>query len=231
MESFTLKNRVPANASMHNRAFTLLEMMVCIAIIGILSAILIVSQSSFSKGNVLTDTTYTIALSVREAQSLGLSSRAFSGIPNAGYGVHFGDSTKYYDQFADIVPAAPGSQGNANCPGHASAAGLPDSRPGDCYETNISEQFKRYSLSQGYTITKICGSTNGGTSWSFCTAPAQNHTLDILYERPNTQAVITFDNASAAYTAAAVDLQSPQGGLRCVIATQLGEVLVSSTCP
>jgi prepilin-type N-terminal cleavage/methylation domain-containing protein len=225
MESTTLKTRIPLK--INNRAFTLLEMMVCIAIIGIMSAILIVSQTSFSKGNILTDTAYTVALSVREAQSLGLASRAFGIYNNAGYGVHFGDSTTYYDQFADVVPAAPGTN-SVNCPGHTSAAGLPDSRPGNCYEDNTTEQVRRYSLSKGYTITKICGSTNGGT---FCSAPSQGQTLDILYERPNTQAVITFNNAGTAYNAAAIDLQSPQGGLRCVIATQLGEVLVSSTCP
>jgi prepilin-type N-terminal cleavage/methylation domain-containing protein len=227
MESISLKKNVQKN-----RGFTLVEMLVCLAIIGVLSVILVISQTNFNRTNILTDTSYTVALSVREAQTLGLSSRTFSGVANAGYGVHFGDSTSYYDQFADILPAAPGDQAHpATCPGHASAASLPDSRPGNCYEDSASEQVRRYTLSQGYTISKICGSTDGGTTWGFCSAPGQGNTLDIIFERPNTQSVITFNAGGAAYSAAAVDILSPQGGLRCIITTQLGEITVNSNCP
>ena len=105
MESFPLKQKL----SVHARAFTLVEMIVVLSIISILTVIVVVGQTSFNKSNLLTDTAYTVALSMRETQTLGLSSRTFSSVPNAGFGVHFGDSTAYYDQFADIYPAAPGT--------------------------------------------------------------------------------------------------------------------------
>ena len=54
----------------------------------------------------------------------------------------------------------------------------------------------------------------------------------ILYMNAlTTQAVITSNNATVSYSAAAIDISSPQTGTRCVIATQFGEIYVSTTCP
>ena len=141
MESTTLKKN--KKLCTQQRGFTLIEMLTVVAIIGILSTILIVNQNTFNKSNILNDTAYTVALSVRLMQSFGLSSRGFTNsgntISNAGYGIHFGDSSTYYDTYADIYPTAIANQALSyayNCP-HTSGDTTPAARPGDCLYENI----------------------------------------------------------------------------------------------
>ncbi len=209
-------------------------MLVVVAIMGVLSTILIVNQTNFSKSNILNDTAYTVALSVRLMQSFGLSSRGFTSsgttVSNAGYGVHFGDSTTYYDTFADVSPGLPGS--TTNCPGHSQSAG-PEARPGNCYYDGAQERVQTYTLRNGYTISKICPSSNGiQFLQSSCFVPGGGNTADIVYERPNIQAVITLNSATIVVKAVEIYIKAPAPltTTRCVIANQLGEVYVPQTC-
>jgi prepilin-type N-terminal cleavage/methylation domain-containing protein len=209
------------------RGFTLIEMLIVVAIIGILTIVIIVSQKNFNVATLLTDTAYTVALSIRQSQSFGLSSRVYTptNTYDTGYGVHFGDSNNSYEVFADTSPGAPGNPNN--CPGHTSPSGYPDARPGDCFYDSGDGLVQTYTLGGGYTISQIIGTqSNGSTQPVF-----PGGTLDIVYERPNTQAVITMNSASIPLTSATIEITSPQGGTRCVIANNLGEVSVSSTCP
>ncbi len=211
------------------QGFTIIELLVVVAIIGILTIVILVSQRNFNSATLLTDTTYTIALSIREAQSFGLSSRNNSGVYNAGYGVHFGDTANSYVVFADTNPGGAGSDYTGNCPGHTQTnANYPDARPGNCYYDSGDGLVQTYTLGGGYTISKIVGTLSNGQSTSF--TPGSG-TLDIVYERPNTQAVITMNNSTVAFSSVTLDVVSPQGGLRCVLVNNLGEVSVSSTCP
>ena len=74
MASLPVLNRTrPAHAAL--AGFTLVEMIVVLAIIGIISGVVITGQSAYNQSLLLTDTTYTVAYSIRQAQSLGLSSR------------------------------------------------------------------------------------------------------------------------------------------------------------
>jgi prepilin-type N-terminal cleavage/methylation domain-containing protein len=87
MESTSLKimktdHQAPA------RGFTIIEMLVVLAIITLLLGVVLSSQSIFNRTLLLTDTAYTVALSVRQTQSLGLSGRENSGLTNVGYGIH-----------------------------------------------------------------------------------------------------------------------------------------------
>jgi prepilin-type N-terminal cleavage/methylation domain-containing protein len=133
------------------RGFTLLEMFVVVAIIAIILSVILVNQSSFNRNNLLTDTAYSVALSVRQTQSIGLSGRAINTTSkNTGYGIHVetagASPITTYTQFADIYPDVvtislmPGSQLPTGlnqigtvCTGHTVLTpSSPEARPGDC---------------------------------------------------------------------------------------------------
>lgn len=216
------------------RAFTIVELIVVLAIISILSVVVIIGQGSFDKTLTITDTAYTVALSVREAQTFGLSSRARSGITNTAYGVHFAAATpKSYLMFADVYPVAPGLTGSLICPGHP-AASSPDAKPGNCtYDAAQNELVQSFTFNRGYTITNVCGhETSDGTAR--CTSTGYLTGLDVVFLRPNTDSVVTgiTSGGTVGLSDAQITLQAPQGGSRLICVTAVGEVSVaSSTCP
>ncbi len=219
------------------RGFTLVEMIVVLAIIIIITTIALLGQSSFNRSMVLTDTAYTIAFSVREAQALGISSRAFAGTQDAGYGVHFANqSPSSYKLFADTYPAAPGdTQYTAICPGHPNVpATNPEAKPGDCIQTLESEVVRTYSLNNGFRISGFCGRQSNGVQ--LCNGALD--ALDIIYLRPNTQSVITGVNGNirTALQDATIRISSPDGTTeRCIYVSKVGQVSVvqegEAECP
>lgn len=213
---------------MPQRGFTLVEMIVVLAIIVIITTIAMLGQSSFNRSMVLTDIAYTIAFSVREAQSLGISSRAFGGTQDAGYGIHFTNGTPTsYKLFADINPAAPGDTSYPLiCPGHPNVPGTnPEAKPGDCIQTLESEVVRTYNLNNGFRIGSFCGTRTNGVA--LCSGALD--ALDILYLRPNTQSVITGVQGSTrtTLTDATIRVLSPDGlAERCIYVSKVGQVSV-----
>lgn len=210
------------------RGFTLVEMMVVLAIIVIITTIALVGQSTFNRSLVLTDVAYTLAFSVREAQSLGLSSRAFAGTQNAGYGVRFSAaSAGSYTLFADTHPAAPGRTGQADCPGHPEvSASNPEAKPGDCLQSQASEIVRTYSLNNGFRISSFCGAeVSGGTK----RCNGYLDAIDIVYLRPNTQSVITGVRGATRVPLAnaVIHVSSPDGqASRCIAVSKAGQISV-----
>ncbi len=219
------------------RGFTLVEMIVVLAIIIIITTIALLGQSSFNRSMILTDTAYTIAFSIREAQALGISSRTFAGTQDAGYGVHFGNlSPTSYKLFADTHPIAPGdTQYPGICPGHPNVpASNPEAKPGDCIQTLESEVVRTYSLNNGFRISGFCGRQSNGVP--LCNGALDS--LNIVYLRPNTQSVITGVNGNirTALQDATIRISSPDGTTeRCIYVSKVGQVSVvqegEAECP
>ncbi|MBU2104034.1 type II secretion system GspH family protein [Patescibacteria group bacterium] len=214
-----------------SRGFTLVEMLVVLAIIVIVTGIAINGQSSFNKTVILTDTAYTLAFSIREAQSLGLSSRYFGGFQNAGYGVHFSSgSLTSYILFADTNPGIPGSSQGGICPGHTVASG-PEARPGNCTYELPSEGVRTSTFNRGFKISKFCGFDRALNS-TRC-SDTNLDSLNIVYLRPNTQSIITGKRSGAPMSLenATIYVASPDGGTeRCVSVSKVGQVSVG-VCP
>jgi len=212
------------------RGFTLIEMLVSLGIIVIITTIVLLGQSTFNRSLVLTSTTYTVAFTIREAQSLGLSSKKFGTIQNAGYGVHFASNNKTaYSLFADTLPAAPGSSQGGKCTGHGSLSGA-EAKPGNCLYDNISEQVTAFTLNKGFTIASFCGTDAAGT---IRCSDSSLDSLDITFLRPSTQASITGTRTGAILelVSAVISVASPDGSQkRCVTVTRVGQIAVS-TCP
>lgn len=218
---------------MRVRGFTLIEMLVSLGIIVIITAIVLLGQSNFNRSLVLVDTAYTIAFTVRQAQTLGLSSRKFGTIQNAGYGVHFASGAPTtYELFADTIPAAPGSSQGGICLGHSAQEGA-DTKPGNCVYDAVSERVNAYNLNKGFSIKKVCGKDGSGTSR--CSGVEGGNyldSLDITFLRPNTQASIIGMHAGVPIdlVSASIYVLSPDGSQeRCVSITKVGQVSVG-TC-
>jgi prepilin-type N-terminal cleavage/methylation domain-containing protein len=218
------------------RGFTLVEMMVVLIIITLITTVAITSQGAFNRSLVLTDTAYTIAFSIREAQTYGLSSRTASGQSGVGYGIRFSTVTpKSYILFADASPVSPGSTQSGLCPGHTQPSSSPDAHPGDCiYDTAVSAELVRtYTLNRGFNIYKFCGTELATPHATKCSA-THFETIHISFMRPSTDTTIFGRSSTGTLTAlsdATIYLRSPDGvAERCILVSRVGQISVAN-CP
>lgn len=201
-----------------SRGVTLIELLVVLAIITILMAVVVTSQSSFNKTLLLSNTAYDVALTIRTAETFGIGNRPGSGtfFENRGYGVHFDTmSTNSFKMFADITP--PATSGSCH-PIPAGRERSPDIIPGNCAYTpgassdDSSGETKVFTLGNGMQITRLRVKIASGWVPSTITA------LDIVFARPNTKIFIAYTTSgtqavyNASATEAEIELRSPQGG-------------------
>lgn len=210
-------------------------MMVVLAIISIITAIALFGQSTFNRSLLLTNTAYTVALSIREMQTLGLSSRTFNSVQNAGYGININRNTpSSYILFADISNTP--SPIPSNCV--TGTAGTPEAKPGNCrYDTDASPDgiVQTYSFERGFTISRFCGRYNASTLYcSTYNPPNRLNSMDISFVRSNTETAVvgTLDSGPQPLTNAEIQITSADGSAtRYVCITRVGQVSVSlSAC-
>lgn len=123
------------------KGFTLVELLVSIAIFTIITSVAVLNHSSFNSSVLLTNLAYEIALSVRQAQFYGIVVKQSStGSFDAGYGIHFdlGSSPSSYVLFEDRAPQD--------------------------HLYNTGEAIETYKIQKGNTIGKIVLTTASGTS-------------------------------------------------------------------
>lgn len=217
------------------RGFTLVELLVVLAIITIITTITLLSQTSFNRTTLLTSTAYTVALSIREAQSLGLSSRLNGTVQNAGYGINFQNTLPTsYRIYVDVDGSTPVPSW---CP--KGAVGTPEEKPGNCLYKR-SETMTTYNLNKGFTISDACGLTQAGTK--YCLSSNMKN-LDIVFLRPNTETIITATKTGGTdgdpganlfqLSCAVIWIKPPSASTdkKCVVVSQVGQVSVPQTCP
>ncbi len=194
--------------------------MVVLAIITAITAIVFTNQSSFNKTLILANTAYDVALTLRSAETYGLSSRAAGAAANAPYGVHFLRGTPgSFMLFADTSPAA--------------SCGDPDCKPGNyAYASGADVLVQTYTLGNGMTISDFCAFSLGG--WS-CASSGALTSLDIVFARPNPVPFMSKDGSysvSFPVTKACLAVASPAGGARFVSVGASGQIIPNaSSCP
>lgn len=213
------------------RGFTLVEMLVVLVIIAVVTTIALVGQGTFNRTILLTDTAYKVALSIREMQSYGLSSRKFNSVQNPGYGAHFTASDlESYTLFADILRTAGVP---TNCP-----AGDPpayDAKPGNCLYDSGDGVVQTYTFGRGYSILFFCGKSGSDEYCSNGSGGLQITDLDIAFLRSDTDTVINGKRASSGWTplsSAEIRIGSPTEEFRSICVSSVGQVSVmAEDCP
>ncbi|MDD2657219.1 MAG: hypothetical protein PHD04_00975 [Candidatus Pacebacteria bacterium] len=187
-----------------------MELMIVFAIIVTISGVVLSSQSTFNKTLVLSNTAYDIALSLRSAETYGISSRVSGATANAGYGVHVEAATlSSFIFFADTSPGA--------------SCTRPDCRPGDyAFSSGLDTTVQTYALGNGIRVGDFCV-YNG--SW-ICSRNGDLPSLDIVFERPNPDAYI--HAGSTLYSKACLTIRSPQGGFRFISISSSGQIIANA---
>lgn len=168
--------------------FSLTEILVAFAIVSVISSIVIVGQTRFSNSVILSNTTYEVALAIRQAQAYGTGVKYFGGTDtyDQGYGIRFSnnavsDKSRTFVLFADRPTVV---------------------NPGDVVERYDgsddalcnNECVKVFTIRGDVQISRFCGTTvSTGTEECFQYAPTVGGPLaylDIMFFRPQLSACL-----------------------------------------
>ncbi len=188
MSTFSRLCRFFSKLTRAQRGFTLIELLVVSLIIVLITGFVLFRQQGFNSATLLRSLSYSVALSVRQAQVYGVSVResaAGSGVFAPGYGVFFSQNSgladfNHYLMFAD-------ANGNG--------------------QYLAGEELPRFTIGNGrstgadYVIKNICAhSISSGdkcTSSNPATSPRLNW-VSVYFRRPNPDACFATDDVPTA---------------------------------
>lgn len=201
-------HRSTARSSRLNSGFSLIELLVVVAISVLLASVVLIENSRTNYPIIVTDTAYDIALLIRQAENYGVNVRQAvehqSGYYTAGYGIHVTTNP------ANTLTFFVDTQNNFTYDGS------------DKVITN-------YAFERGISILKICGvKQNGQTSCSESGSPVG---FDIVFTRPNPEPVLTaLIGGGVVYTKALICVSAPSTISKAVAVTITGQISVQN-CP
>lgn len=180
------------------RGFTIAEMVVVIAIIGFVFAVVVARYRDFDSTSILKNLAYEVALSVREAQVMTVSTSNIGGgniLQNQGqnsYGINFTANSATYELFSD-------SDGD------------------NIYDSG--ELIKLITMTQGAKISALNERWSDETLHSITTAT-------IAFDRPHLDTSFVTSSNSLNIIEVLVTVQSPRGATRTVRILKSGRIQV-----
>ncbi len=187
-----LKKALPAKA-LATAGFTLIEMMIVVAIFAVVATVLLFNYRDFSNNVSVRNLAEEIGLTVRKAQSYATSVHSMAGTNGTlsdkfpAYGVSFSvnsSGAQLYDPtvtafvlFADIVPN--GGTTTDNLFGNNGTCGNPTDNTNECLES--------LGLTDLDTVVSLCTDVPSANS---CFTPQTGGTVNVVFHRPNPDAVI-----------------------------------------
>lgn len=208
-----LKIKISKKVGDTSSGFTLVEMIVVVAIFAILTAIIIFNYGEFNDQIIVTNMSYEIALTTRQAQIFGLGVRGTGGDFQKSYGI-FADisdtgETKDFIFFEDFLDddrlCKDGSSNDCDCVGEN------------------DECLEKMTMQRNIVIDKLLAYNNITADCDLLDK------LSVTYKRPNPEAKITDqDNAEEVYTSALIRVSSPRDVKRYVFVNKTGQISVLS---
>lgn len=173
------------------RGMTLVELIVTLAIMLILTSMMIPNYREYQKNTVLNNLTQDVALSVRLAQTYGLTVRDAGGDNfQTSYGIRFSEATPaQYFIFRDTNRATGGFQ----------------------YSGLAGDRVEEYELNNGYNISNVCGIRPDASEDCFSGGDRAITWMDIVFDRPKPDAYFTSSLGGSLYEEVAVTVESPNG--------------------
>jgi prepilin-type N-terminal cleavage/methylation domain-containing protein len=189
-----------------SKGFTLVELMVSVGIFVFMTALVVAKYGNFNQSVLLTDLAYDVALTIRTAQTYGLSvGRAYDTGSDTSfqyyYGVHFDNSAGNNQNI--ILYAVP-----------VSTSGNPPT-----YDQLGVVDIANYSIKRGAKILNACM----GNDENDCSTA--NGKVDIVFKRPDPTAVIC-SQASCNNVFVMIELQAVDGSTRAVMVYENGQIKV-----
>lgn len=196
-------------ALQRNRGFTLIELLLVIGILAMVMGVMVNNHSRFGGKVLLRTLAYDTALTIRQAQTYGISVRQSTTTSNqeflAGYGVNFETVTPtsfrmYADTFSD----------------------------GGVFTLGSDTVIQTYNIGRGYIVSDLCvtnGPLSSPTASDYdCATPNR---IDILFRRPEPDAEIRVNQVSGTlYPKAKIELRSPRGDIQNIIIEVSGQMSV-----
>lgn len=163
-----------------NRGFTLVELLISVAIFVVMTTLLIAKYGNFNQSVLLTDLAYDVALVVRTAQTYGLSVANVTGGPNAQfqypYGVDF-----------STVTQGVGDADSSN-PSSKRVILFADVDSNGIYKSvsngGLDLAQNTYNITRSATVTTLCVGMDSNT----CNTSVSQ--LDVSFKRPDPTAII-----------------------------------------
>lgn len=208
--------------SRKTKGFTLIELLVVSAIILLITGFILLRQDKFNSSTLLRSLSYSIALSVRQAQVYSTSVRETSkgsGFFNSGFGVYLSSTWGACSSAASLTCYS--FFGDSNTP-----------TPADGTWTSAAENVSLYSLGKGYLLGDFCA-WNTNTAALNCLSSAggaQITALTIFFRRPNPEPCIaTSASGSCAAGAPATNYSDAYIVLKSTGNTDTRSIKVSSS--
>ncbi|MFA7216409.1 MAG: prepilin-type N-terminal cleavage/methylation domain-containing protein [Candidatus Paceibacterota bacterium] len=206
------KGEIKKNKYFLLKGFTLAELMIVISIVSVISTVVMFGYRQFSDRLALTSAAQEIAISIREAQSYGVSVRQSSVSSqdfDKAYGIYFSmDDPSYYYIFVDLND----DQKYEN----------PSSCTGEC--------VSKTEIRNNVHISLVCGGAFGGSV--SCPLNPSVRALNVSFIRPNPDARVRFTNSGGSffgnsYKTGRVELTSPLGNTMRVDVENTGQIYIN----